>query len=85
MQVNYNDDCLTLLSAPLATNSLKWSESFLSNTMLYNSRCKYEEPLRIISMAIDVPKVSLLKLSPGDYSFSPLKYPPTLGLVNLQD
>ena len=34
MQVSYNDDQSPILCAPLSVNCLKWSESFLGDTML---------------------------------------------------
>ena len=35
-QVFYNDDSSNLLCVPLCTNSLKWSESFLGDSMMYD-------------------------------------------------
>ena len=70
-QVFYNDDAPSLLCSPLMTNSLKWSESFLGDTMLIDAACKYEEPIRQCTMDFDWPKISLFKLGQNDYSFSP--------------
>ena len=71
MQVNYDDDCSPLLCTVLLTNTLKWSESFLGDTMLYDFHCKYEEPLRRIAMDMDAPKVLLFRIGKDEYSFSP--------------
>ena len=51
--VFYNDDSSNLLCAPLYINSLKWSEDFLGDAMMYDSHCKYEEPLRSITLDFD--------------------------------
>ena len=69
-QVFYNDDSSNLLCAPLCTNSLKWSEGFLGDAMMYDSCCKYEELLRSITLDFDWPKMSIFDLGNGDYSFS---------------
>ena len=39
--------------------------------MMYDSRCKYEEPLRSITLDFDWPKMSIFDVGNGDYSFSP--------------
>ena len=70
-QVFYNDDSSNLLCAPLCTNSLKWSEGFLGDAMMYDSHCKYEEPLRSITLDFYWSKMSIFDLDNGDYSFSP--------------
>ena len=35
-QIFYNNDSLNLMCAALTTNSLKWSEGFLGDTMMYD-------------------------------------------------
>ena len=74
-QVFYNDDTSKLFCAPLMTNSLKWSESFLGDVMMLDAHCKYEEPLRRCTMDFDWPKISLFKVGKNDYSFSPPRNP----------
>ena len=39
--------------------------------MMYDFHCKYEEPLRNITLDFDWPKMSIFDLGNGDYSFSP--------------
>ena len=39
--------------------------------MMYDLRCKYEEPLSRIVFDFDCPKVSLFRVASNDYSFSP--------------
>ena len=39
--------------------------------MMYDSRCKYEEPVRSITLDFDWPKMSIFDLGNGDYLFSP--------------
>ena len=70
-QVFYNDDASSLLCLPLMTNSLKWSESFLGDTMLMDAACKYEEPICQCTMDFDWPKISLFKIGQNDYHFLP--------------
>ena len=70
-QVNYNDDGSNVLCAPLSVNTLKWSEPFMGDAMMYDLWCKYEEPLRRIASDFDCPKVSLFRVASNDYSFSP--------------
>ena len=38
---------------------------------MYDSRCKYKEPLRTITLDFDWPIISIFDLGNGDYSFSP--------------
>ena len=76
-QVFYNDDTSKVFCAPFIANSLKWSESFLGDTMMLDSCCKYEEPLRQCMMDFDWPKISLFKVGGNDYSFSPPRNPHT--------
>ena len=52
-QIFYNDDSLDSYCLPLATNSLKWSESVLGDCMNFDNKCKYEEPLWSIALDID--------------------------------
>ena len=73
-QVFHNDDASSLLCLPLMTNSLKWSESFLGDTMLIDASCKYEEPIHRCTMDFDWPKISLFKIGQNDYLFSPPQY-----------
>ena len=80
-QVFYNDDSLNLLCAPLCTNSLKWSESFLGDSMMYDFRCKYEEPQRSITIDFDWPKISIFDIGNGKYSFSPLRKIPKKNII----
>ena len=70
-QMNYNDDSSNVLCALLSVNTLKWSESFMGDAMMYDLQCKYEEPLRRIAFDFDCPKVSLFRVASNDYSFSP--------------
>ena len=65
-QVFYNDDTSKLFCAPLMANSLKCSESFLGDTMMLDSRFKYEEPLRQCMMDFGWPKISLFKVGEND-------------------
>ena len=69
--MNYNDDSSNVLCPPLSVNTLKWSESFMGISMMYDLHCKYEEPLRRIAFDFDCPKVSLFRVASNDYSFSP--------------
>ena len=69
-QVNYNDDSSSVLCAPLSVNTLKWSESFMGDAMMYDLWCKYEEPLRRIAFDFNCPKISLFSVASNDYSFS---------------
>ena len=72
MQVNYNDDQSPILCAPLSVNCLKWSESFLGDTMLYGVSNEYTEPLRDIALSIDAPQVMIIDLNNAtQYSCSP--------------
>ena len=43
----------------------------LGNIMMFDHRCKYEEPLRYVAMDFDWPKVSLFSFDQDWYSFSP--------------
>ena len=70
-QIFYNDDSSNLMCAPLTTNSLKWSEGFLGDTMMYDFHCKYEEPLRNVVLDFDWLKISIFDLGKVHYSFSP--------------
>ena len=70
-QVNYNDDSSYMLCTLLSVNTLKWSESFMGDAMMYDLRCKYEEPLRRTEFDFDCPNVSLFRVASNDYSFSP--------------
>ena len=36
LQIFYNDDSLNVMCAALTTNSLKWSEGFLGDAMMYD-------------------------------------------------
>ena len=63
MQVYYNHDQSPILCAPLSVNCLKWSESFLGDTMLYGGSNKYTEPLREIALNIDAPQVMIFDLN----------------------
>ena len=58
-QVFYNDDSLNVYCAPLSTNALKCSESFLGDAMNIDHKCKFEEPLHSITIDFDWPKVAL--------------------------
>ena len=60
-----------MLCTLLSVNTLKWSESFMGNPMMYNLRCKYEEPLRRTEFDFDCPNVLLFRVASNDYSFSP--------------
>ena len=71
LQIFYNDDLLNLMCAALMEDSLKWSEGFLGDGMMYDFRCKYEEPLRSIAMDFDFPKIAIFDLDRGHYSYSP--------------
>ena len=71
LQIFYNDDSLNLMFASLMTNSLKWSEGFLGDAMMYDFCCKCEEPLRSIAMDFNFPKIAIFDLGRGHYSFSP--------------
>ena len=70
-QMNYSDDSSNVLCAPLSINMLKWTESFMGDAIMYDWRCKYEEPLRRIVLDFDYPKVSHFRVASNDYSFSP--------------
>ena len=70
-QIFYNDDSLDSYCLPLATNSLKWSESFLGDCMNFDNKCKYEEPLQSIALDIDWPKVCLFERNDGSFYSTP--------------
>ena len=70
-QVFYNDHSLDSYCLPLATNSLKWSESFLGNCMNFDNKCKYEEPLWSIVLDMDRPKVCSFERDGLFYSMPP--------------
>ena len=70
-QIFYNDDSLNLMCVALTANSLKWSEGFLGDGMMYDFGCKYEEPLRSRAMDFDIPKIAIFDLGRGHYSYSP--------------
>ena len=69
--MNYNDDSSNVLCTLLSVNTLKWSESFMGDAMMYDLWCKYVEPLRRIAFDFNCPKISLFRVASNDYSFSP--------------
>ena len=70
-QIFYNDDSLDYYCLSLATNSLKWSESFLGDCMNFDNKCKYEEPLWSVALDTDWPKVCLFERNGSFYSMPP--------------
>ena len=73
--MNYKDDSSNVLYAPLSVNTLKWSESFMGDAMMYDLWCKYEEPLRRIAFDFDYPKSHYLGLLPMSIPFHHLVTP----------
>ena len=71
-QVFYNDDLSSVLMPALATNALKWSESFLGNCSEVFSSGEAFEPIHTIALKFDKAKMVIFgkKESGGKVSFT---------------